>query len=87
MYATALVSHIPQPGSSGSSLVLFCIIAGLIFGHPSVIGYNEMIQCGSHGKAHMIRIGRLDYRVQAELFKSTASAQTGDEMLECREHR
>jgi len=23
-------------------LVLFCIIAGLIFGHPSVIGYNEI---------------------------------------------
>jgi hypothetical protein len=53
-------------------LVLLCIITGLISGHPSVIGYDEMIQCGSHGKAHTIRVGGLDYRIQAELFKLTA---------------
>ena len=53
-------------------LVLIRIIAGLIFGHPSVIGYDETIQCGSHGKAHTVRVGGLDYRVQDELFKSAA---------------
>ena len=37
-----------------------------------MIGYDETIQCGSNGKAPTIRVGGLDYRVQAELFKSTA---------------
>lgn len=53
-------------------LILLRIIVGLIFGHPSVIGYDETIQCDARGRALFIRVDGMDYRVIAELFKSTA---------------
>jgi Fungal protein kinase len=53
-------------------LILLCIIVGLIFGHPSVIMYDETIQCDARGRALFIRVDGTDYRVIAELFKSTA---------------
>ena len=68
-------------------LVLIHIVTGLIFGHPSVIGYDETIQCGSHGKAHTVRVGGFDYRVPGWIIQVSCSVWTGNKMLECREHR
>jgi Fungal protein kinase len=53
-------------------LILLRILAGLMFGRPSVVGYDETVQCDSCGRAVLIRVGGLDYRVIAALFKSTA---------------
>lgn len=53
-------------------LILLRILTGLMFGRPSVVGYDETVQCDSLGRAVLIRVGGLDYRVKAELFKSTA---------------
>ena len=53
-------------------LIPLHIIVGLIFGHPAMIGYDETIQCDAHGRARTIRVGRLNYLVRVELFKSSA---------------
>jgi hypothetical protein len=53
-------------------LILLHILTGLMFRHPLAIGYDPMIRCNSHGRAILIMVARLDYRVKAELFKSTA---------------
>ena len=57
---------------AGNPLILLRILTGLMFAQPSAIGYNPTIQCNSHGRAVLIRVAGLDYRVKAELFKSTA---------------
>ena len=53
------------------SIVLLCIIVGLMFACPSVIGYDEMIKCNVNGKAVSIMVGREEYNVE-ELFRSDA---------------
>jgi hypothetical protein len=53
-------------------LILLRILTGLMFGHPSVVGYDLTIQCNPCGRAVLIRAGKLDYRVKAALFKSTS---------------
>jgi hypothetical protein len=42
-------------------LIFLCILSGLMFRCPSVVGYNETVQCDSCGKAVLNWVGRLDY--------------------------
>ena len=53
-------------------IVLLRIITGLMFAHPSVIGHDETIKCDVNGKAVSIMVGREEYNVEEELFRSDA---------------
>lgn len=51
-------------------LTLLRAIAGLMFGRPSEIGYDETIDCNIRGEATAIRVAGAKYEVVKSLFKA-----------------
>jgi hypothetical protein len=51
-------------------LTLLRIIVGLMFGRPSVIGYDETIECDDEGRAINVMVDGKKYDVEEELFRS-----------------
>ena len=51
-------------------LTLLRAVAGLMFGRPSEIGYDETIDCNIRGKATAIRVAGTKYEVIKSLFKA-----------------
>jgi hypothetical protein len=63
IYDRSGIVHTTTLKVTDHSLVLLCIIVGLMFGCSSMIGYDETIQCDPCDRAFLIRVDGLDFQV------------------------